>query len=231
MNGKRGGDALVGILLLGAAAALILKKLGYWGEIRILPLLWSILLVKWFWEGLVRREVGKMFFSLALFIIANDELLHLEALTPGTVLAAAALGTLGMQLLFPQFGKNHIKTVFREWQGKSFDKGDILFYRNNFSGLTKYLTGEIGALNLQNRFGGMEIFFHEATPKNGELYVYVESSFGSVELYIPAEWRVEQRVSTAFGAVDESGSCDSNGAYVVYIEGKVSFGALEIHYI
>ncbi len=222
---------MVGMLLLAAAAALVLKKLGYWGEIRVFSLLWSILLVKWFWEGLVHREVGKMSFSLAFFIIANDELLHMEALTPWTVLAAAALVSLGIQLLFPHFEKKRIPSAFRERSEAGYEKGEYLFFRNNFSGMTKYITGDIGKLSLQNHFGGMEVFFNDAVPKGGEAFLYVESSFGAVELYIPSGWRVEQKVSTTFGGIEELGSCDTKGACVLYIEGKVSFGVLEIQYI
>lgn len=237
MNGeKRRTDILVGVLLLVCAAALILKKLGFWWNINIFPLLISVLLVKLFWDGLVERNIGKVFFSLAFFIIVNNKLLHLQALSPGTVLAAALLGTIGVQLLFPHMGRRRFKSAYAEgnWkdgQEQPLEGREFLFYKNSFGGTVKYITGEIREVDLQNSFGGLEVFFSDAEPINGEAYVHVECSFGSVELDIPAGWKVVQKVSTAFAGIEECGACDPEGACVLYLEGRVSFGELEIRYI
>ena len=61
----------------------------------------------------------------------------------------------------------------------------------------------------------------------------VDVSFGSMELYIPAGWRVVSSVSSSFGHDSEDGTpmkAEEDGP-VLSISGDVSFGSLEIHYL
>lgn len=229
-NGCR--DILWGLLFLAGALALILSKLGYLGDIRFWPALCSVVLIVLFLDGIWKRSIGKMLFSAAFFIIVNDKLLHLEAITPWTVLWAALLGTVGLHLLFPRFGKRRFRHNVLNIQNGERRNGDELFYENNFGGTVKYITWEISRVDLENNFGGMEIYFSNATLKNGSAVVNVESSFGGVELYIPSSWRVETQVDGAFSDRTEvTGQSYPDGMNVLYIKGSVSFGGLSIHYI
>ncbi len=244
---ERRRDVLFGLLLLFGAAALVLSKLGYLGKIKFWPMLLSVLLLKFFLDGIARRDIGKILFSLAFFIIVNDKWLHLEAITPWTVLGAALLGTIGFDMLFPGGGRKYGGHAFGSAErGKYVEKyvegsagrqsGDgadsYYFYCNNtFGGAVKYVTGEIGTVRLYNHFGGMEVFFTDTQPRNGEIYLYLENDFGGTELYIPSGWRVSSNLHKVFGYVEENGNCNMQGSDTIYIEGRVSFGALEIHYI
>lgn len=229
-NGRK--DILWGVLFLAGALALILSKLGYLGELRFWPVLFSIVLVVLFLDGIFKRSIGQILFSAAFFIIVNDELLHLEALTPWTVLGAAFLGTIGLKLLFPRFGRRRFGHGFTPVQSEERGKGEHLFYKNAFGGTVKYITWEISTVDLDNSFGGMEIYFTDAVLKNGSAVINVHSSFGGVELYVPSSWRVEMRVAGAFSdEADIKGQNNPDGANVLYIEGTVSFGGLNINYI
>lgn len=229
-----------GILFLLGAVAILLSSLGYLGGLSFWPVLFSVILIMLFIDGIIKRGIGQILFSAACFVIVNDELLHLEAITPWPVLGAALLGTVGLRLLFPKWrrkfrfvmGHHNImgdhKAIAQESRS-----GDSISYENVFGSAVKYVTGEISCVDVENAFGSMEIYFSDAVPKGGSVRLSVETAFGSVSVYIPPSWRVVQNMETAFGSVemDENSSAEIGDGSTLYLEGEVNFGSLEVHYI
>lgn len=105
--GKRGRKIFWGMVLVFGTIALLANKLGYLGGIGFWSIAISIVLAAIFIDGMIKRSFGEMLFSIAFFIIANDEMLGLEAITPWPVLLAACALTIGLKMLFPRFGKRH----------------------------------------------------------------------------------------------------------------------------
>ena len=103
-----------------------------------------------------------------------------------------------------------------------------------FGGSTKYLhatalkTGQFYA-----SFGGLEVYFDQAQLDPAGAEIYVDCSFGSIELYVPRSWKVKSSVRASFGAVDihERHSSAAADAPVLLLTGNVSFGAVEIKYV
>ena len=56
-------------------------------------------------------------------------------------------------------------------------------------------------------------------------------SFGELRLLVPKSCRVVPDISTAFGSVEFSGHPDPDATATIHIDGSVSFGEIEIHYI
>lgn len=223
-----------GIVLVLGTVALLANKLGFREEIGFWPIVLSIGLAGIFIDGILKRSFGEMMFALAFLIIVNDELLHMEAITPWPVLIAAIAITAGLNMLFPKFGRHHGIHV-RGGSSKTVNEenrdGDTVSYETRFGSTVKYITGEVTTVNMSSSFGAMEVYFNDAVLKNGTASVHVEVSFGSVVLYVPAGWRVLMSVDTAFGAAEETGHCDPTGENVLYVDGEVSFGGLEIKHI
>ena len=232
--GKRGRKIFWGMVLVFGTIALLANKLGYLGGSGFWSIAISIVLAAIFIDGMIKRSFGEMLFSIAFFIIANDEMLGLEAITPWPVLLAACALTIGLKMLFPRFGKRHhilingksAKTVSTENR-----EGSSVYYENAFGSTVKYITGEVSEVNMENSFGGIEVYFSDAVLVNNTARVHVESSFGGVELYVPSDWKVMMNVDTSFGAAEETGHCNPSGENTLYVEGEVSFGGLDIKYI
>ena len=101
MGRRKTRNIFWGILFLLGALALLLGKLGYLNGMGFWSVFISVILAGCLINGILRRSFGGILFSLAMLIIINDELLHMEAITPWPVLGAALLGTIGLHFLFP----------------------------------------------------------------------------------------------------------------------------------
>ncbi len=223
-----------GIFLLLGAVAVLLSSLGYFGGMSFWPVLFSVILIVLFIEGFIKRGIGQILFSAACFVIVNDELLHLEAITPWPVLGAAFLGTAGLRLLFPKWRGNFRLAVGKHKMiAEERRSGDSISYENVFGSAVKYVTGEVSCVDVENAFGSVEIYFSDAVPMGGSVHVSVESAFGSVSVYVPSSWKVVQNVDTSFGSVevDENSSSEIGDGSTLYLDGEVNFGPLEVHYI
>lgn len=240
---KKRTKIMWGLLLVLAAAALVVSKLGYLEGIGIWTILFTIGLLCFVVDGIFRRSFGEILFAIAFFIILNDELLGLEEITPWPVLGAALLGTIGLRLLFPKFSKHKVVDFHMTMNGKEVDMenkqpvfeetwdGSSVSYENAFGEAVKYLSGEISHIKTDNVFGSLKIYFSNAVLKGGSASVDVDNAFGSTVLFVPAGWKVVISADHAFGSTKEQGHCDPDGDQVLYIRGDVCFGSLVISYV
>ena len=87
----RNKNVFWGIVLLAAAAALLLGRLGYLEGVGFWPIIFNIGLLAILLKGIARRNFDQIIFPLAALIIVNDELLGLEAITPWPVLGLSLI--------------------------------------------------------------------------------------------------------------------------------------------
>lgn len=229
-----------GVLFLLGALALLLEKLGYLNGLGFWSVFVSVILAGFLINGILIRSFGEMLFSLAMLVIVNDELLHLEAVTPWPVLGAALLGTIGLNIIFPgrKRWKNHPDTRclpesvrYEDMNGEVID-GENIRYSVSFGEAIKYVSGQdISLIHLDNSFGHLAVYFNDAVLKDNRAKAVVDCSFGDMELYVPDSWNLVLNVRSSFGGVEETGCGDPDGADTLLIEGDVSFAVLKIHYI
>lgn len=235
MKGRK--NVFWGIALLLGAAALLLGRFGFLEGIGFWSILFDICLAAILVGGFARRSFGTILFSLAFLVIVNDRLLGLEAITPWPVLGAALLGTIGLNLLFPRFGRHRPGHLIRIGNGSSgsieeYERdGTRICCENTFGDSVKYVSGEIEEVELENAFGTLQVYFTEAQPVGGSARIQLESSFGGMVLYVPASWKVNLNVDTAFGNAEESGRCSPDGENELQVRGSVNFGSLEVAYV
>lgn len=232
---QKGRNIFWGVLLILAAVAFIAGKLGFFEGIGVWTIVFSIALVGIFINGIVNRSFWEMLLAIAFLIIVNDELLHLEAITPWPVLGAALLMAAGLSLLFPGFQKKSGWSMEDDdWEQMTVDEerreGAEIYLKTTFGSTVKYLTGEVESVNADCTFGSEEIYFSDAILPNAVATARVNVSFGKVVLHVPENWSVVDNTSRAFAGGSETGG---NGAAVntLYVDGKVSFGTLVIHRI
>ncbi len=77
-------------------------------------------------------------------------------------------------------------------------------------------------------FGGAEIDLREAKPLEGAA-IEVNTIFGGVELFVPAEWRVRSHVTSIFGAFEDKRKTPTDpDAPEIIVRGLTLFGGGEV---
>ena len=80
-------------------------------------------------------------------------------------------------------------------------------------------------------FGEAKIYFDDAQIHNDDAVVYVNNSFGSINLYVPKEWYVTNEASVIFGGVEEKNRSITTGNPKLRIVGNTKFGVVTVTYI
>ena len=231
-----------GSLFILAAVALVVNKLGYLQGMGFWNILFSAVLAGIFIEGILKRRWGSILFSAAFFIIVNDSFLHMESLTPWTVLGVAFLGTIGLNMLFPAKNRHIRNHLFKEDMsgvefGESYelmvtDEGEAVQQDVIFGSSVKYIKSqELSRVNADCIFGEISIYLTEAVLKEHQAKISVDVIFGNANIYVPACWAVSANIGTIFGHTSACGTCDPNGEEKLIINGDVIFGEVVIHYV
>ena len=235
-------NILWGIMFILAAVALIVNKLGYLQGMGFWNILFSVILIGICINGMIKRRWGSILFSAAFIIIINDSILHMENLTPWTVLGVALLGTIGLTILFPA-KKRHVRNhlITEDMSGVKWgesdeqmitEEGDVVQQDVIFGSSVKYIKSqELSKVNSDCVFGQASVYLTEAMLKEQRAKVFMDVVFGNANIYVPACWAVSITTDQVFGNVSECGNCDPNGENKLLICGDVVFGQLVIHYV
>lgn len=245
-----------GLLFLLGAVLLIAGSLGLFhglelfhgiGFWRILFTLASLALLL---HGIFYFDIRKILFSIAFLIIIYAKLLGLEALTPWPVLGAALLGSIGLNMIFPNIKKKfrNSHAEFPEDTGTYIESSPVLpqipeadetpetaeniEFSAIFSSSVHYLHGSsLQSMTIDCVFGNFTAYFDQADLKNNSARLTIDTIFGQTRLFLPREWNVIVRTDNVLGSTQEKGWCNPNGENTLEIDGDIVFGKLEINYI
>ena len=231
-----------GVLCILAAVALVVNQLGYLKGFSFWNILFSIILIASCIDGIMKKSWGKILFSIAFFSIVNDQLLHLEQLTPWLILGVALLCTIGLNMIFPLKHKITYKKLWKEsvivsdWnemdEQMMTEDGEVVQQDVIFGNCVKYIKSqELSSINTDCVFGELSIYLTEATLKNGRAKICMDVVFGHVNIYVPSTWTVSTNGDNVFGRISSCGTCVANGENKLLICGDVVFGEVLIHYV
>ena len=222
---KRAGNIFWGVLIIAAAALWLISEMGYLDNVGFKHIMFSALWGAWIIKGIVSRESFSVFMGLAFLAIVWDKELGIQAITPSPVIRAAILLTIGCSLIFRRFGrkkweknyfcnyKNSEEDSNHSWQGnanygtdqphQSHVEGEHVYHMNRFSGAQKYIDSQnLKSVEIINKAGGMEVYLDNARAAGDKVYMRIECYAGGLEIYIPRNWRVQNKVDCFMGAID-----------------------------
>lgn len=222
-----------GMLFLLIAVFLIIGKLGYLEGVNIFSLLLSACLVIILVRSIFTRSFAGILFPIAFLCILYDKQLHIENLTPWTVLIAAAFGSIGLSLLFGKSG-HRIKMQSAGALSDVTDsvENDHSQHSARFSASTKYINNEhFEQAEFNCSFCALSVYFENARVPSGSASVALYASFSGIELYIPKEWTVENHLQASLAAVEEENSPSPDGSVTLHLVGSISVSGVSIIYI
>jgi predicted membrane protein len=161
----------------------------------------------------------------------------------------ALLVSIGLSIIFPK-KMFQIKAKYEFGSGKKKRAGSVEGgggihvedggYDNNptvsvhFGGVERYLKADaLETVRLNCSFGGLEAYFDQATLHPDGAEAYIDCSFGSVEMFVPKEWHVVDKLSCTMGSVEIKQGLrhKDESAPTLVLNGGVQFGAIEVRYV
>lgn len=95
----------------------------------------------------------------------------------------------------------------------------------------RYLQGSnLERVNLHNYMGDTKVYFEQLT-NTDQLEINIDNSLGSINLYLPSNWKVTNELNLFLSASDERGMRNQVDGPNVIIRGRIYMGNLVIHYI
>lgn len=228
-----------GLMFILAGVLLILNRLGYLPEIYHISMSKLVFTLVFLWmiiSGIRHHNFFMIFLGLALIGTTYASLLHITAITPFPLIAAAVLISIGLTIIFPNnhYGNSFSQNHYTDAGNMDFTQSseEILHFQNSFSSSSKYVnTDAFVCASFENSFGQMKVYFDNTIIKNGTADINVQNSFGELALFIPKTWNVENHVKSSFGGIKEKNQNMSEGCPTLRIYGEVAFGEVTITYV
>ncbi len=224
-----------GLFFVLAAVFIIFSKLGYFVSVSPISFVFTIFLAAILVDSIINVRFPGIFFSMAFLAIIYAKPLGIQSIVPGGVLGAALLLSIGFSLIFHNFRHHH---HCHDWKGETEftyvedeQDGNCVNYKSNFASAIKYVNSDsFSKAYLKNSFGSLKVYFDNAIIEGEKAVIYVNSSFGEMELYLPRDWKVVNNVNASFGDAKIKNRASGEDTKVVEIVGEVSFGDLKIYF-
>lgn len=229
----RNKSVLAGLLFILAGVGLLLNKLGYFPDIKLFDLFLSIILLYFAIKNIRRRNFGGVLFPLAFIGILFSKELGIEAITPWTILGVAALGSIGLSLIFkPKFYHvNNFEFSEEATNRMKIEEDGTVYMSVKFSSGVRYLKLEDFRKAVAiSKFGDLKVYFEGSKIEN-EAVVDVDVKFGSATLFVPKEWEVINHADVIFGDIKSVGKPLENSEGRLIMVGDIKFGDVKIIYV
>ena len=226
-----------GLFLLLGAAFIIISQIGLFEEISVVKIVFAVLLTGIALSGLMHLEFTLVLFPIAIILIMFDNEMGITKITPWPVLATALLGSIGLSLIFHRHNKPHafifgVDDFEKEVVIDDPDLGDVSCFAHMGSTVKYINTKEFEKGLVDCSFGAATVYFDNAEIKDNSAILKVNCSFGGIELYIPKNWQIEQRIDVFLGGIDEKGRKDqTNDGPTLILTGRIKFAGITIYYV
>ncbi len=225
-----------GIFFIFAAALIVINQLGYLGELHVVSLGFTLLLIPIMVISISYLNFSGIFFPLAVIGILFEKQLGIEKIVPWPILLVALFLTIGFEIMFhsSKHKRSHWKHKGPDAYEKIIDMPDsnVVDVRVSFGSSIKYVnTQEFQRADLNCSFGAMKVYFDRAKVHEDGAEIHLEVSFSGVELYIPRTWKIINNVNVSLGGIEEKNYRGDEGDIPVVLTGNVSLSGVEIIYV
>lgn len=223
-----------GITLIILSIILIISKFGFLNDFGIWSLLFTIFLIYVIIKSIHPINFGGILFPIAFLCIIYNKQLNIEVLTPWTVLIVAALGTIGLSMIF--HGKECNRNYNRIGNYKfdvidSEDESNVV-QKTSFGATTKYINSEnFKQADFDCNVGAMEIYFDKANVKEGKAIVRINAYCSGINLYVPKKWNVENHLEVFLSGVEQKNGNEPDGLTTLVLIGNIKLSGVEIIFV
>lgn len=224
-----------GLFFILAAAFLILDQVMLDINLSLFNIFSLLILIPMFIQSIIKLNFGPAMFAFGFLAIIFKEYIYLAEVSNWTIFLAAMLLGIGLEMLF---GKKRFKKKmkFNYNSGNSF--GETIEYNDEShidmqvtfgSGIRYIDSPDFQSANLDCTFGSIQMYFDNASIVGDSATITVNANFAGVELYIPKEWQVINKIDSTLSGVDINRNCTTRTAEKkIYLEGSVNFTGVDV---
>ncbi|SPE05706.1 hypothetical protein LAP8965_01262 [Lactiplantibacillus plantarum] len=218
------------VFLIASAVVLIVSQLGLFTlHVSIWSLLLTLILVAALISSLRYLNMPGIVFAIAFLAMIYAQPLGITKLVPWTILGAAVLLSIGLGLLIHPRYQYHYH--YHNHESTSTINDDHVNLDLSLGNSIRYVHSEnFRSADLNVSMAGAKIYFDDADIKEGRATINVDVSLGSLELYLPQTWQLQENLSNSMGHISSTGTPTTAGPGVI-LTGSVSLGELRIIYI
>lgn len=225
-----------GFFFLASAVFVIATQLGSFGEIGILSIMGTVLLAAIIIASIFDLNYFGIFVPVSFLYMIYQKPLDLPEISPWLLILTAVLVSIGFHILFrskPKKCHSFCQENHFTQSGENLD-GDNVYAKVSFGSSSKYLHSEsLKSGQFYVSFGALQVYFDQAqlSPEGAE--IFLDCSFGAIELFVPGHWNVRDSLHASLGGVENNrriARVDENAPKLT-LTGNVHLGGVEIHYI
>lgn len=228
---KKGSKVVIGILFIAVAVLIIVNEFFFGGRLNIFELIIAVGLILIAVYSAKKRMYTGVFFPLAFayIICTNDN--AIRGMDGGTVLLIALLLSIGCHLAFSRNRKNisdFNSCCNNPYREAAVDDSNYVSVRCSFTGVNKKVTSrELKKVEIYSSCAGIMLDLSQATVASDQLLVSIEATLSGIEIYVPADWRIDNRLSCTMAGVEDKSYSGGNGPVMV-LEGDLSISGIKI---
>lgn len=220
-----------GSFFILSAAFVIMNQMGYYENLSLWTILMTIFLLPILFKSLFKLEFFGVTLSSALLVIIYKGYLNIGDISSMSIILSALLLATGFTILFKR-KKGYNCAVDDYDQVINVEDESNIKMNVNFSSSIKYINSDdFKTADLNCSFGAMKIYFDNAKMLGDSATVSLNISFAGVELFVPKNWKVINKIDTSLGGVDEKNSSSPTTEKTLILTGKVNLAGVEIVYI
>lgn len=232
------GKIFWGLFFILSGLLIIINQLGYFTQINILSLVFTILLVAIIIKSVFHGFFGGVFFPLAMIGIIYAEALEITSITPWPILITAFFLSIGFSIIFHKH--HHIHHFYNHTHNNhehfekivNEDDDSIVETSVSFGSSIKYVnSNNLKRANFSCSFGALKIYFDNTKLDEKGAEIYLNVAFSGVELYIPKNWTVVFSANTNLAGIEEKNRSMPDGKNTITLIGDVNLSGVEIIYI
>ncbi len=245
------GRIVWGVGFIAAAIFLVVDQLnllpvaiGFWS------IFWTVIFTASLITSLFNKNLYGSIFSIAFLLIVYVKPLHIEVLSPWTILLVALLASIGLSLVFRKSFKPTViingERVNANWSDLKNDhsfKADNVLNDTSFgvnsdnvvisekmSDASRYVHSQnLKTITINSTMGDIDVYLDDARAAGDEVIVNINSSMSDIALYIPKDWQVVNNLQGGFGDVEIYYSKADCPKFI--LQGKQNMGDLGVHHI
>lgn len=238
-----------GIFFLACAGYAIASQLGVLHyQLSFWSILGTIIFALSLIDGLLNLRIFETIFSIAFLLMVYAGPLHITRLVPWTILLAALLIAIGLNILF----RNRFHTVvyankrMRQLRRKrenffdnfftnaaASDNSSHVIIEQRLSDSSRYIDSrELESIDVTGRMSDISLYLDKAQAASEEVDMHLDLSMSSLTIYLPLSWQVENNLAStfAFDDLEIDGSSNGGGPTLV-ISGRTSMSDVKIEYV